>query len=55
MPLDVNSFNSMRENGVLTDVTLVASGCKVKAHKNILAARSPYFYKVLTSGNLIQM
>ena len=38
------TLNSMRQKEILTDVTLVISGLEIKAHKNILAARSPYFF-----------
>ena len=43
----------MRENDFFTDVILVTSeGQKeVKAHKMVLAARSPYFYSMFTGGN----
>ena len=50
----LSSLNSMRQDGVLTDVILATSGGQheVKAHKNVLAARSPYFYAMFTTGNI---
>ena len=41
-------LNHMRDDGLLTDVVLVASGREVKAHKAILAACSPYFCAMFT-------
>jgi len=41
-------LNCMREEGILTDVALVASGHEVKAHKSVLAACSPYFCAMFT-------
>ena len=42
----------MRGEGLLTDVILVSEeGQEIKAHKNILAASSPYFYTMFTGGN----
>jgi kelch-like protein 2/3 len=38
----------MREDGLLTDVTLVAGGKEVKAHKALLASCSPYFFAMFT-------
>ena len=45
------TLNSMRQKEILTDVTLVISGLEIKAHKNILAARSPYFFGMFAGGN----
>ena len=43
--------NSMRIEGLWTDITLVASsGHEIQAHKIILASRSRYFYKMFTAG-----
>merc|ERR1712223_2286824 len=41
-------LNCMRDDGILTDVALVASGHEVKAHKSVLAACSPYFCAMFT-------
>ena len=43
--------NEMRENGILTDVTLVVSEHEIKAHKFILALASDYFNSMFASGN----
>ena len=43
--------NVMRENGTLTDVTLVISEHEIKAHKIVLAAASDYFHGMFASGN----
>ena len=43
--------NEMRENGILTDVTLVISEHEIKAHKIILALASDYFNSMFASGN----
>ena len=46
------AVNAMREVGAFTDVILVTDGgYEIKAHKMILAARSPYFYSMFTGGN----
>ena len=39
----------MYENDLDTDVTLVAEGQKVKAHKTVLIARSTYFRKLFAA------
>ena len=41
-------LNCMREDGLLTDVSLVAAGHEVHAHKAVLAACSPYFCAMFT-------
>ena len=41
-------LSQLRDDSLLTDVTLVAGGCEVKAHKAVLAACSPYFYAMFT-------
>merc|ERR1712223_2016713 len=41
-------LNCMRDDGILTDVALVASGHAVKAHKSVLAVCSPYFCAMFT-------
>ena len=43
--------NELRENGILTDVTLVISEHEIKAHKIILALASDYFNSMFASGN----
>ena len=52
MSVNLDLLNSMRGEGLLTDVILVSEeGQEIKAHKNILAASSPYFYTMFTGGN----
>ena len=54
MSVNLDLLNSMRGEGLLTDVILVSEeGQEIKAHKNILAASSPYFYTMFTGGNYI--
>ena len=51
LDLMLQSLNSMRVEGLLTDVILVtSSGLEIPAHKNILAARSRYFYCMFNGG-----
>ena len=38
----------MRRSRLLTDVVLTAGDVEVPAHKNMLAACSPYFYAMFT-------
>ena len=53
MPVNLDLINAMRGDGLLTDITLVASGGEeIKAHKLILAASSPYFYAMFIRGNI---
>ena len=48
------SLNSMRKEGLWTDIILVASsGHEIPAHKNILASRCHYFYKMFTAGKFL--
>ncbi|XP_032805634.1 kelch-like protein 2 isoform X1 [Petromyzon marinus] len=42
-------MNSLRRQGVLCDVVLVADGTEVAAHKLALASCSPYFHAMFTS------
>ena len=42
------SINCFRENDELCDVTLLVEGQKIRAHKIILAAASPYFKAMFT-------
>ena len=44
----LDSLHAMRRAGQFTDVTLVAGDREVHAHKNVLAACSPYFYAMFT-------
>lgn len=44
------SMNCFRENDELCDVTLLVEGQKIRAHKIILAAASPYFKAMFTGG-----
>lgn len=39
---------SLRMSGLLSDITLVADGVEIQAHKMILASCSPYFYAMFT-------
>jgi kelch-like protein 20 len=39
-----------REAGEFIDITLLVSGCKIPAHKNVLVSHSPYLHGLLTSG-----
>lgn len=42
-------MNTMRKQNLLCDVTLVADGIEIPAHKMVLASCSPYFYAMFTS------
>ena len=44
----LESLHSMRRSRLLTDVVLTAGDVEVPAHKNMLAACSPYFYAMFT-------
>ena len=44
----LEGLSSLQKLDALTDITLVAGGTEVKAHKNVLAACSPYFYAMFT-------
>ena len=45
----LQTLNSLRHEGSLCDVTLVVEGREFKAHRNVLAASSPYFRNMFTS------
>ncbi|XP_066291606.1 kelch repeat and BTB domain-containing protein 12-like isoform X4 [Branchiostoma lanceolatum] len=49
-PAVVRGLHDMRTAGVLTDVTLLVDGQLFPAHRNVLAAASPYFYAMFTGG-----
>ena len=56
LDLMLQSLNSMRVEGLLTDVILVtSSGLEIPAHKNILAARSRYFYCMFNGGTYFNL
>ncbi|KAG0425445.1 hypothetical protein HPB47_027390 [Ixodes persulcatus] len=42
------TMNILRKQNLLCDVTLVAGGTEVMAHKTVLASCSPYFYAMFT-------
>ncbi|XP_067624737.1 ring canal kelch protein isoform X2 [Eurosta solidaginis] len=42
------AMNEMRKQNLLCDVTLVADGIEIPAHKMVLASCSPYFYAMFT-------
>jgi len=44
----VEGMNSLRNGGLLCDITLVAESLEIPAHKMILAACSPYFFAMFT-------
>ncbi|XP_035695433.1 kelch-like protein diablo isoform X1 [Branchiostoma floridae] len=50
LPAIVRGLHDMRTAGVLTDVTLLVDGQLFPAHRNVLAAASPYFYAMFTGG-----
>ena len=45
----LQNLNSLRHEGSLCDVTLVVEGREFIAHRNVLAASSPYFQNMFTS------
>ena len=45
----LQNLNSLRHEGSLCDVTLVVEGREFRAHRNVLAASSPYFRNIFTS------
>eukprot|EP00795_Rhopilema_esculentum_P013098 gene13098-3885_t len=42
-------LNTMRHQGVLTDVAVLAGNREIKAHRAVLASASPYFYAMFTA------
>ncbi|XP_055386217.1 ring canal kelch protein-like isoform X5 [Condylostylus longicornis] len=42
------TMNEMRKQNLLCDVTLIADGMEISAHKMVLASCSPYFYAMFT-------
>ncbi|BHF76075.1 distal tubule morphoproteinsis [Sparganum proliferum] len=46
----LQKLNELRKQRLLCDVTLKAGNVEVPAHKNVLAASSPYFYAMFTSA-----
>ncbi|XP_078687153.1 kelch repeat and BTB domain-containing protein 8-like [Branchiostoma floridae x Branchiostoma belcheri] len=49
-PALVRNLNDMRSSGCLTDVILHVDGMSFPAHRNFLAAGSPYFMAMFTKG-----
>ena len=47
----LSGLRELRQSGQLTDITLIAGGVEVKAHKNVLAACSAYFRAMFTGFN----
>ena len=45
----LQNLNSLRQESSLCDVTLVVEGREFRAHRNVLAASSPYFRTMFTS------
>ncbi len=41
-------LNTMRQESMLTDVTVSAGNRKIRAHRAVLASASPYFYAMFT-------
>ncbi|XP_078703520.1 kelch repeat and BTB domain-containing protein 8-like [Branchiostoma floridae x Branchiostoma belcheri] len=50
IPALVRNLNDMRSSGCLTDVILHVDGTSFPAHRNVLAAGSPYFMAMLSRG-----
>lgn len=50
-PKELAGLNRLRQAGLLTDVVLEAGHVRVPAHKNVLAACSPYFWAMFTTFN----
>ncbi|GLG94583.1 Protein suppressor of hairy wing [Gryllus bimaculatus] len=47
----INVFEKLLENGSLVDCTIVAEGQRLKAHKEVLSAFSPYFELIFKEEN----
>lgn len=45
----LSSLSEMRQKGLLCDVTIRVAGTDISAHRNVLAATSPYFRAMFTS------
>ena len=45
----LDGLNRLKDQGIFTDVTLIAGQSKVKAHKAVLASCSPYFHAMFTN------
>lgn len=45
----LGTLNDHRKEAILCDVTLHVQNCSYPAHRSILSANSPYFYKLFTS------
>ena len=50
LTINLDLLNSMRESGTLCDIILIVEGVEFPAHKNVLAASSPYFQAMFTSS-----
>ena len=46
----VEPMKAPREAGQFIDITLLAGGRRIEAHRNVLVGLSPYLYGLLTSG-----
>ncbi|XP_039622864.1 zinc finger and BTB domain-containing protein 7A [Polypterus senegalus] len=46
----LGGLNEQRQGGVLCDVLIIVQGQEFPAHRSVLAACSPYFHKLFTSG-----
>ena len=46
----VSGLNSLRKSAKFCDIALIVGPSSFKAHRNVLAAASPYFYAMLAGG-----